>query len=132
MTEAERLERLRRKKGGFTLVEIIAVLVILAILAAVAVAKYFQLTAEAKGKAVVGAVAEAKSLCSRAYAKAALGKGDDPTEAEVVAQLAGVTVQGDFAVTFAAAASADGVDITVVGSGPVLGASTNATWLRPQ
>jgi len=71
MLDPKKLQEWRKKKGGFTLVEIIAVLVILAVLAAVAVPKYFDLADDAKEKAVEGALAEGMSVCSLAYARLA-------------------------------------------------------------
>lgn len=48
----------KKKKNGFTLIEVIAVLVLLGILAAVAVPKYVDLSTAAKERAIDAAVSE--------------------------------------------------------------------------
>ncbi len=48
----------KKKKNGFTLIEVIAVLVLLGILAAVAVPKYVDMSASAKERAIDGAISE--------------------------------------------------------------------------
>ena len=48
----------KKKKNGFTLIEVIAVLVLLGILAAVAVPKYVDLSTAAKARAIDAAISE--------------------------------------------------------------------------
>ncbi len=48
----------KKKKNGFTLIEVIAVLVLLGILAAVAVPKYVDMSESAKERAIDGAISE--------------------------------------------------------------------------
>ena len=116
---------------GFTLIEIIAVLVILGILAAVAVPKYFDLAAEAKNKAIQGAVAEAKGMANLAYAKTLLQQSGTATAPQVLASLGATLTLGDFGAT--AATVANGLTFTVSGTaGNVTGVSTGASWALPQ
>lgn len=48
----------KKKKSGFTLIEVIAVLVLLGILAAIAVPKYIDMAANARNKAIDAGVSE--------------------------------------------------------------------------
>jgi len=127
------LKRRRSKKDGFTLVEIIAVLVILAILTAVAVPKYFDLTTQARDMAVQGAIAEGLSVCSLAYAKMAMEAGGDPALADVVTEASGVTIEGDFDISFDANAGNTAIIVTVAGKAgsKVAGATGTGTWTLP-
>lgn len=121
------------RKSAFTLVEIIAVLIVLAILVAVAVPKYFDLTASARAKAVDGAIAEGMSLCSLAYAKAALDNDGEPTIAQVLTALGTPSVGGDFTLSFAQNTGADGITVSAAGKAgtSVEGASTTKDWMMP-
>ncbi len=62
----------KRNQKGFTLIEIIAVLVILGILAAIAIPKYLDMQADAKNKAVAGAVSSLISAASMEFSQALL------------------------------------------------------------
>ena len=82
-----------RNQKGFTLIEIIAVLVILGVLAAVAVPKYVNLIADARGKALEGAFAALQSSAVMDYAKGLMNGAY--TETNGPAAATGVVV-GDF------------------------------------
>jgi prepilin-type N-terminal cleavage/methylation domain-containing protein len=131
MTSVGDLRKRLSGKGGFTLVEIIAVLIILAILTAVAVPKYFDLTSEAKAKAVQGAIAEGLSVCSLAYAKEALTAGGEPAIADVQAEAATVNIEGDFTYAFTVNGTTIEVDVTGKAGTSVAGATGQGVWTMP-
>ena len=119
----------QHKKHGFTLVEIIAVLIILAILAAVAVPRFMDLTARARELALQGALAEGLSMCSLAYARAALTVEGQPTIAQVNSNISTNGVLGDFNVTFAPVGNS--ITVTVTRSEWPTPNSTNRAWNLP-
>lgn len=65
----------KKKKNGFTLIEVIAVLVLLGILAAVAVPKYINMADEARSTAITAGVAELNSREALTWSKESLSSG---------------------------------------------------------
>jgi len=126
------------KKKAFTLVEIIAVLVIIGIMAAVAAPKFISMAAEARNKAALAGVAEAKATLAVAYAKAYLTAGAQPTRAQVYTAsgltggVAGTDATfGDVVVTLKDN-GADDVDvITKSVDGTAVGTPITDTWELP-
>ena len=61
MTHTETLTQTKKKKGDFTLIEVIAILVLLGILTAVALPRYIDMAANARDRAVDAGIAELNS-----------------------------------------------------------------------
>lgn len=129
------MKKVFRKKTSFTLVEIIAVLVIIGIMAAVAAPKFVSMAAEARNKAAMAGVAEAKATLAVSYAKAYLGNGGQPTRAQVYTAsglAAGDVTFGDVVVTLAD--NANGTDITITTKsvdGNAVGTPVVDSWVLP-
>ena len=70
-----KIQKKLNKKGGFTLIEIIAVLALLGILASVALPKYVDMSTAAETQAVDAAIAELNGRESLTWANAVMGGG---------------------------------------------------------
>lgn len=123
----------RQKRGGYTLLEIIAVLLILGVLAAVAATKYFDMHRQAKERALEGALAEGMSTVSMAYAQQMLSWGGAISAAGIATKAtAEAPSGGDFSYIFDGSSGDIRVIVRPIAGGAVDGAgSVSKLWLLP-
>ena len=121
--------RFVRNQKGFTLIEIIAVLIILGILAAIAIPKYFDMTADAKNKSAQAAVAEG---IARLNAKAAQYIIQNNGALPLASALTVENDAGDYTLTLSGATTST-VLVTATGKAgtPAESGTATRTWTRP-
>lgn len=82
-TNTEVTKQNKKKKKGFTLIEVIAVLVLLGILAAIAVPQYLDLTQEAEARGIDAAVSELNGREALAWGENMLANSGVPVDADI-------------------------------------------------
>ena len=97
----------KKKKGGFTLIEVIAVLILLGILAAVAIPKYVDLTVQAKQRALDAGISELNGREALQWGQAMLATSGSPVDTAIYLLVIGDSLGSSYsATTFAANAGA--------------------------
>jgi len=86
----KRLEKIKQRQKGFTLVELIVVIAIIGILAGVMLPKYFSFTDDARQSAAISEAKSIRSLAETEYAK----NGEWPTVSSSTPEVGGTTFSG--------------------------------------
>ena len=96
MQTKQGVTRIKAAKGGFTLIEVIAVLVILGVLAAVAIPKYIDLQGEAEDRAIDAGISELNGRENLVWAQTKLSSGGYNTDADLFTNDMDTDLGGDY------------------------------------
>lgn len=122
----------KKRKGGFTLIEVIAVLVLLGILAAIAVPKYIDMADNARERAIDAGIAELNGREALTWGNAMIGTSGYPGDATVFGSVdTDLNTGGGTDYSWSAAPTATGGTLSFQGSTGVALTRTASTGTQP-